>query len=129
MPKTNFPNTSFMNLFKTIVYDKEQNPNFSLDIWDAYVINPEYADDLVNFQLYNVRAGDTWVGLAKQYYQDESLWWVIPIYNKIENPFIVKRQDILDQNITQIKILSKTIVDNMLFEARRKKIIADNQGS
>jgi hypothetical protein len=126
MAKINFPNTSFMNLFQTTIYDKEQNPNYSLDIWDAYIINPEYKDDLTNFEFYTVKAGDTWVALSRKYYDDERLWWVIPLFNNVDNPFVIKQQDILDQNITQIKILSKNIVDNMLFNARRNKIINDN---
>lgn len=129
-PKTNFPNTSFMNLFKAVIYDKETNPNYSLDIWDAYVINPNYnSNNLDNYQLYSVVAGDTWVGLAKLFYGDERLWWLIPLFNNIDNPFIVKQQDIFDQNITQLKVLLKGNVDSMLFSMRRQKIINDaNQG-
>lgn len=129
MAKINFPNTSFMNLFQTIIYDKDQNPNYSLDIWDAYVINPEYKDDLTNFEIYNVKVGDTWVGLSRKYYDDERLWWVIPLFNNVDNPFIIKQQDIFDQNVTQLKILSRSIVNNMLFNARRKKIINDKQST
>ncbi len=87
MAKTNFPNTSFMNLFKNIIYDKDQNPNPSLDIWDA---------------------------------------WVIPLFNNVEDPFLIKDQDIFSQNITQLKILSRNNIDQILFRARREKIINDS---
>lgn len=126
MPKINFPNTSFINLFKSEIYDKEINPNYTLDIWDSYVINPKYGTSLKNFQLYDVKAGDTWVGLASQFYDDQRLWWIIPLFNNIDNPFIINEQDILLQNITQLKILTKDNVDTMLFNARREKIINDS---
>lgn len=129
MSKTNFPNTSFINLFTEIIYDKEQSPNYSLDIWDAYVINPEFKNNLANFELYTVNIGDTWVSLARKYYDDERLWWVIPLFNNVDNPFIIKQMDIFNENITQLKILTKENVNNMLFNARREKIINDRQDS
>lgn len=125
MGKTNFPNTSFMNLFKNIIYDASQNPKETLDIWDAFVIAPLLKSDLKNFSVYTVKVGDTWVGLANTYYGDQRLWWIIPLFNNIENPFIVKQQDILQEGITQLKILSRQNVDQMLFTARRQKIIND----
>lgn len=126
MPKSNYPNTSFINLFNSIVYDKDVISNYSLDIWDAYVIRPELKIDLANFEIYNVKAGDTWVELSDKYYNDQRLWWVIPLFNEIENPFIIKQQDIFNENVTQLKILSKDVINNMLFNARRQKIINDN---
>lgn len=124
---TDFPNTSFMNLFKSIIYDSAQNPNPSLDIWDAWVINPVLSSDLKNFAIYNVKEGDTWVGLAKKYYNDARLWWILPLFNNIEDPFLIKQQDIFSQNITQIKILSRDNIDQILFIARREKIINDQK--
>ncbi len=126
MSKTNFPNTSFMNLFKSIIYDKEQNANPSLDIWDAWVISPVYAEDLKNFSVYSVKAGDTWVRIARDFYNDARLWWVIPLFNNVEDPFLIKDQDILSQEITQLKILSRQNIDQILFRARREKIINDS---
>lgn len=127
MSRTNYPNTSFINLFNAIVYDKETIPNTSLDIWDSYIIKSEIKDFLTNFQVHNVSVGDTWVGLARKYYGDERLWWIIPLFNNIENPFIIKQDDIFNTEVTQIKILSKNIINNMLFTARRQKIINDNK--
>jgi len=129
MARTNYPNTSFINLFNAIVYDKDTIPNYSLDIWDAYVIKSEIKGTLTNFQLHNVKVGDTWVGLAKLYYGDERLWWIIPLFNDIENPFIIKQEDIFNENLTQLKILSKNIINNMLFTARRQKIINDSSNA
>lgn len=123
--QNNFPNTSFMNLFKNIIYDKSQNPNPTLDIWDAWVISPLYKDDLKNFVVHTVKVGDTWVGLSRKYYNDERLWWLTPLFNDIEDPFIIKEDDIMKENITQLKILSKQNVDQILFLARREKIIND----
>ncbi len=123
--KNNFPNTSFMNLFKRIIYDKKTNPNPSLDIWDAWIVSPLLKENLKNFSIHRIEAGDTWVGLSKKYYDDSRLWWVLPLFNNIEDPFIIKEQDIFNEGITQIKILSRQNIDQILFVARREKIIND----
>lgn len=129
MAKMNFPSSSFMNLFKNIVYDKSQNPNEMLDIWDAYVISPFYKDQLRYFQLHKISAGDTWVSLAKQYYNDERLWWLIPLFNDIEDPFIVMDEDLFTENVEQVKVLQSQYVNQLLLNARQIKIMNNKQAA
>ena len=123
-----FPPSSFMNLFKKIVYDKMQNPNPTLDIWDAYVISPFYKNELQYFQLYTVTANDTWVSLANSFYNDQRLWWVIPLFNDIEDPFLVMDPNVfLDDVPTQLKVLRANHLNQLLLQARQQKIINDRQ--
>jgi hypothetical protein len=122
----NFPSSSFMNLFKNIVYDKSTNPNAILDIWDAYLISPFYKDELRHFQLHKVSIGETWVSLAKYYYDDERLWWLIPMFNNIIDPFIVMNQDLFVNEIVQLKILKAEHVGQLLLNARQIKIMNDH---
>jgi len=35
---------------------------------------------------YVVKYGDTWTGLAFNFYNDVKLWWIICLANKIQNP-------------------------------------------
>jgi hypothetical protein len=87
MPYNNIPPTSFMNLFKEIVYDKIQSPKPMLDIWDAIQIGGFNKNQLRYFQMHKVSVGETWVSLSKYYYNDERLWWVIPLFNDVFDPF------------------------------------------
>ncbi len=125
MAKGNFPNTSFMNLFKNIVYDKDTNPNTTLDIWDAYVISPFYKNELRYFLLHKISTGDTWVSLARHYYNDERLWWVIPLFNDIDDPFIVMSEDLFRDSIQQVKVLQPQHMNTLLLAARQQKIQND----
>lgn len=125
-----FPQTSFLNLFKKIVYDKDQSPNYSLDIWDAYVISPFFKHELQYFQLYKITANDTWVSLAKKFYGDERLWWVIPLFNDIEDPFMVMDPNIFLDDITEdLKVLKMQHLNELLLQARQQKIINDRKVS
>jgi hypothetical protein len=121
----NFPATSFMNLFKNIVYDKEQNANYSLDIWDAYVISPLLKNEAEFFVTHVVRIGDTWASLALQYYQNDRLWWVIPLFNDIEDPFLIFDNDLFLNEVQQLKVLRNQYIDQLLLLARQEKILND----
>jgi hypothetical protein len=125
MAKFNFPGTSFMNLFKNIIYNKSENPNPMLDIWDAYVISPFLKDQLRYFQLHKIRSGDTWVSLSRQYYGDERLWWLIPLFNDIEDPFIVMDEDLFKNDVQQVKVLQSQYLNQLLLNARQIKILND----
>ena len=125
MANNNFPNTSFMNLFKNIIYDKELNPNPTLDIWDAYVISPFYKEELRFFQMHKISANDTWVSLARYYYNDERLWWIIPLFNDIDDPFVVMSKDLFLESIAEVKVLQPQHMNQLLLIARQQKIQSD----
>ena len=127
MPNKNVPASSFMNLFKEIVYDKSQNPNFSLDIWDSYVINPFNKGEMKFFLLHRVEAGQTWVKLSRTYYDDERLWWILPLFNDIEDPFIALDTELSERGIIELQVLKPQYVNQLLLISRQQKIINDRQ--
>lgn len=123
----NIPTTSFMNLFKEIVYDKSQTPNRSLDIWDSYVIGPFRKDALKYFQIHKVESGETWIQLSRRYYDDDRLWWVIPLFNDIEDPFLLTQTSITQLGITELQILKPEYINQLLLLARQQKITNDRK--
>ena len=81
------PLTSFSNLFPEIVYDEDQIPEVTLDIWNSYRVSilPRKA----NFNAYIkhfVEQKDTNESLARTYYNNDRLWWLIPFCNNAEDP-------------------------------------------
>jgi hypothetical protein len=126
MATSNFPNTSFMNLFSQIVYDMDCNPNPSLDIWDAYEIGQFYKKQLSFFQPHKISATDTWVSLARYYYNDERLWWVIPLFNDITDPFVVMNPTIFMSQVQEVMVLQAQYMNQLLLLARQQKIQSDS---
>jgi hypothetical protein len=120
-----FPISSFMNLFKNIVYDKSQTPNYSLDIWDAYTISPFFKNELAFFQTHILQLGDNWASLAIKYYGNDRYWWIIPLFNDLENPFIIYDSDLYRDEIQELKILKPQYVEQMIMIARQNKITND----
>lgn len=127
MVSPNVPSTSFINLFKEITYNKEENPNPSLDLWDALVINNFNKANVRLFQMHDVVANDTWVGLARKYYDEERLWWVIPLFNDIEDPFLTLNTQLATLGITKLQILKPDKINQLLVAARQQKINNDRK--
>lgn len=126
MPNTsNFPISSFMNLFKNIIYDKEQTPNYSLDIWDAYQISPFFKNELAFFLTHIVQRGDNWASLAIKYYGNDRYWWIIPLFNDLENPFTIYDRDLFRNETQELKILRPQYIDQLIMIARQQKITND----
>ena len=122
----NIPPSSFINLFSTITYDKTQTPNKSLDIWDAYILNQFNKQDMRNFTLHRVGPNDTWVSLARYYYDDDRLWWVIPMFNDIEDPFLAL--DLANYaDLKELQILKPSKISALLLQSRQRKITNDHQ--
>lgn len=125
MAANNIPPTSFMNLFAQIVYDKTFTPNYSLDIWDSYVLDYFNKKDLRYFSMHKVSAGESWVSLARYYYNEERLWWIIPLYNDVENPFMTLDMNAKLDGVEQLQILKPEFTNQLLLAMRQNKIIAD----
>ena len=122
-----YPITSFINLFNNIIYDKDQNPNPTLDIWDAYVISPLFKDKLSYFITHVIKEGDTWNSLAGYYYDNDRLWWIIPLFNDVENPFLIFDRDLYSNETKELKILKPNYINQITLLARQQKILNDRQ--
>jgi hypothetical protein len=118
-----FTQRSFINLFPTITDDNNYN---ILDIWNSFrvVVIPElYKAD--SYFVYRPLKADTLHGLAKKFYDDPNLWWIIPLVNDAEDPF-----DFLDDmrdNNESINILRNEYLFSILFTLSRMKNAKDNE--
>jgi len=121
----NTPITSFINFFKNIIYDDSIESNYSLDIWDAYVISPFFKNEISYFLTHIVKTGDNWVALANKYYKNDRLWWVIPLFNDTENPFLIFDKDLYNNETKEIKILKPQYIEQLIMIARQEKILND----
>ena len=121
----NIPITSFVNFFKNIVYDDTKISNYSLDVWDAYVISPFFKNEIAYFLTHIIRAGESWVSLSTKYYKNDRLWWVIPLFNDIENPFLIFDKDLYNNEIQELKILKPQYIEQLMMIAKQEKILND----
>lgn len=118
--------SSFINLFPTFVYDNEQVAERSLDIWNTYRLKIlKNRDNDTAFVFHNLRNSDTFPSLAFEYYQDQTLWWLVPLVNDMEDPF-TELDDILQQEQPIIKILKQEFVGNIIYEITNAREFAQS---
>ena len=60
------------------------------------------------YSTYTIKDGDNWTGISFKFYKTIKLWWLICKVNDIKNPFT----ELIPGKV--IKILEKTVVDNIL---------------
>ena len=119
------PQTSFINLFPEIVYDKNQIPSKSLDIWNAFRIGfLSQSDSAKIFTYYRPNENDSVYSLALNFYNDPQLWWLILLVNDAEDPFLFITDTIEKQK--SIKILKLDFIPSLLTEMRKVKSFNDS---
>lgn len=104
-------NTSPLKLFN-ILQDLSDNEKF-INIFRSYIIKESVFDDERYYQEHNVDVSDTWDSISYQYYETDSLWWVIAMTNNIINPF-----EGLSEGQT-LKILKPSYIYKILKEIER----------
>jgi hypothetical protein len=117
MANFNISQASFMNLFPDFVYDKEQVSSKSLDIWNAYRLKytgPDNKDSMA-FYYRRVRDGDTLISLAREYYSNDALWWLILESNNAEDPFTFL-DDVREQDEPTIRILKEKYISEIVYQ-------------
>ena len=103
--------TSIINLLTEIKYQEMD----SLNIFKKYRINDTYMNNTSFYEEYIIRENDRWDILGDRFYGTSELWWLIPLSNKIQDPF-----SSLSVGKT-LKILKKSILTHLLSELRKEK--------
>jgi hypothetical protein len=103
MKNTNLSPFDFANIFN--VYTDENGLNY-YNLYNSIFISDDIDPSL--YDQYTIAASDNWYKLAKKYYNDIRLYWIILVANNIINPF--------DESIegTTIKILKPFVVSNII---------------
>lgn len=119
-----------VNLFPEFVYDKDQIPTKSLDIWNSFrfAILPTILANRAYFT-YTVKPRDTLEGLAGRFYSNQRLWWLTLILNDVEDPFDFLINISNNSKTTQdyqIKILKADYIAPILSELKRLKGFTEN---
>jgi nucleoid-associated protein YgaU len=105
MKQTNFtdlPQLSFFryeNFFN--IYENNDNTKFYNLIASINVLP---ADDSSVEDEYDVKLNDTWILISYKYYGTMFLWWLVCMYNKIQNPVKTPEPG------TKIKLLKKEYI-------------------
>lgn len=105
---------SSLNLFPMVRIDG----TLFLDYWNSYTITEEFKLKTQDTIYYLVSPRDRWDLIAQQLYDDRSLWWLIVLFNDIEDPFSIYFDVDIDSSIKKLKIIRKENLGSLLNSIR-----------
>jgi hypothetical protein len=105
------------NLYPVIVLD---NDITIADIWSCYHIVNEYKKQTSMFDIYHISDGEDWYEIADNLYSDRELWWLLPLFNGIDDPFRIQYDRRVDNSINKIIYMGEEHVNRFLSIIRRK---------
>jgi hypothetical protein len=81
----NLDDRSYARMFDILV-DHDRYTRF-MNIFHSYTFNEDLSSGISYFDTYEVGNDEWWDNISVKYYRTPLLWWVIPAFNKIVNPF------------------------------------------
>jgi hypothetical protein len=115
-------NTSLLNLFPTIKIDGQ----YFLDFWNSYKITDEFKLLAQEVDYYQIGHGERWDLIAQYIYGDRDLWWVIVLFNDIEDPFSLYFDLDVRKSIKKIKVLKQKNLYFLLNTVRERILKLEN---
>lgn len=97
---------SFGRMFNVLI-DHDRVTKF-MNIFRSYTYNEDLYNDVAYYDTYEVGQDEWWDNISVKYYGSPYLWWVIPSFNNITNPF-----ESLEAG-TNIKILKSSHIYSLL---------------
>jgi len=76
---------SISRMFNILV-DHDRHTKF-MNIFHSYTFNKKLPNDVSYYDTYEVGNDEWWDNISVKYYGTPFLWWVIPAFNNIVNPF------------------------------------------
>lgn len=114
---------TIMNLFPIITIDGIRMADF----WMSWQITQEFKNIVNNFDYMLVQENDRWDTLAEQIYGDRQLWWILAIFNDIEDPFSIYFEKSIPNSIKKIKFIDNSTAGLLLNKIREKRLILEKQ--
>ena len=93
-----------------------------IDFWSAWRIASEYTESSKLLDEYVVEEGVSWHDISEVVYSDRKLWWVIPLFNEVEDPFLMFTESTLALKKRKLNILNPIYLNEFLNEIRSFRI-------
>lgn len=84
------PNLDFNHKENLFGVEIDADGQYYYDLSDSIYTNTEVLNPQ-NFIEHEITAHDNLYSLSMEYYNTNSLWWVIATFNNIDNPFTIRR--------------------------------------
>jgi hypothetical protein len=93
-----------------------------IDFWNAWRVANEYKESTKLLDKYIVEESVTWHTLAEAVYDDRELWWVVPLFNDIEDPFLMFSDSNMRLKERKLNVLNPEHLNQFLNEIRSFRV-------
>lgn len=117
--------TTILNLYPETTFDGIK----ILDIWSSYRVSQEFQSKGSYFDKFQLEDRHRWDTLAEEIYGDRKYWWILIMFNNLDNPFVIDYGDDLDESISIIKVLKPEYIPLLIGEIRKFRLEVENESN
>jgi hypothetical protein len=110
--------SSILNMFPETVFEDIS----ILDLWSSYKVSQEFQTNGSYFDKFQLEERHRWDTLAEEIYGDRQFWWVLVLFNNLDNPFAIDYDVNLDNSVNIIKVLKPEYLPNLIGEIRKFRL-------
>ena len=114
---------SIKNLFPDI----DINDVKMVDFWRKWVPSEEFKQKVKVVDDYIIKEGEGWDDIAEDLYEDRRLWWVVAMFNNIEDPFSIHFETSVPDSTRRIKVIKPNSVNIIVAEIRSQRVLLEKQ--
>jgi hypothetical protein len=116
------------NSYRNLFPDMKVDGLGMADFWRAWQIAVDFKEKVKEFDSYIFEEGDRWDTLAEAFYGDRKLWWILVLFNEIENPFEIYFDKTIKSVRKSIKLIRQDDITILTNEIRNKRLFFEKQG-
>jgi hypothetical protein len=109
---------SIKNLFTNTVVDNKE----IIDLWTSWEISDEIREKVKGFGTVSIENGDSWHSISEIVYGTRDLWWVLILFNDVEDPFTIFFDSSIPESTNTIQIIKPEYISIILNDIRQKRI-------
>lgn len=106
-----------MNMFMETTVDDQD----IIDFWTSWQITKEVRESIQGEGAAIVQDGDSWHSISKQIYGTREFWWVLALFNNVQDPFEIFFSSSINDTNYQIKYIKPEYVNFMVDAIRRNR--------
>jgi len=93
-----------------------------LDLWTSWQLTNDIKDKLFGYTEVTVTDGDSWHSISDQVYGRRDYWWILCLYNEIEDPFSIFYGNSINEKASKLKIPEISTVNFIIGIIRAERL-------
>jgi hypothetical protein len=110
--------SSVKNLFMPVKVDQRE----IMDIWSSWQMSSEIIDKIKGLGTVDVEENDSWHSISELVYGTREYWWVLVLFNEVEDPFSLFFDSTMPETVTRIKVIKPEFINLVVTEIRNQRI-------